>query len=176
MNRHTFVDLRPGDPARGSPPPTLLLGGGGPSQALGSSMPSTGFRCRTHGWGCGGLREGSNERARAAGRHCARAGRMELRSRARVAGRDSADRYGHFVGGEWLEPKETYTTIAPATEEPLAEVGQATPEEIDAAVRAARAAFENGWSSLAPSERRSTSTGSRASCRSAHASSPCSSR
>ena len=41
------------------------------------------------------------------------------------------ERYGHFVGGEWLEPRETYTTITPATEEPLAEVGQATPEEVD---------------------------------------------
>jgi len=32
-----------------------------------------------------------------------------------------ADRYGHFVGGEWIEAEETYTTISPATEEPLAE-------------------------------------------------------
>ncbi|TML83090.1 MAG: aldehyde dehydrogenase family protein [Actinobacteria bacterium] len=63
------------------------------------------------------------------------------------------ERYGHFVGGDWLEPAETYTTISPATEEPLAEVGQATPEEVDRAVAAARAAFENGWSGLAASER-----------------------
>ena len=26
------------------------------------------------------------------------------------------ERYGHFVGGEWLEPKETYTTIDPSSE------------------------------------------------------------
>jgi len=63
------------------------------------------------------------------------------------------ERYGHFVGGEWLEPKETYTTISPATEEPLAEVGQATPEEVHAAVAAARHAYENGWSDIAPAER-----------------------
>ncbi|MFL6030189.1 MAG: aldehyde dehydrogenase family protein [Gaiellaceae bacterium] len=63
------------------------------------------------------------------------------------------ERYGHFVGGEWVEPTETYTTISPATEEPLAEVGQATPEEVAAAVAAARGAFENGWSGLAASER-----------------------
>jgi aldehyde dehydrogenase (NAD+) len=63
------------------------------------------------------------------------------------------ERYGHFVGGQWLEPSETYTTINPATEEPLAEVGQATPAEVGAAVDAARAAFEDGWSALAPSER-----------------------
>lgn len=63
------------------------------------------------------------------------------------------ERYGHFVGGEWLEPKETYTTISPATEEPLAEVGQATDEEVQLAVGAARDAFENGWSALAGAER-----------------------
>jgi aldehyde dehydrogenase (NAD+) len=63
------------------------------------------------------------------------------------------ERYGHFIGGEWVEPKETYTTISPATEEPLAEVGQATPEEVAAAAAAARNAFENGWSEIAPSER-----------------------
>jgi aldehyde dehydrogenase (NAD+) len=63
------------------------------------------------------------------------------------------ERYGHFVGGEWLEPKETYTTIDPSSEEPLAEVGQATDEEVQLAVAAAREAFENGWSALAGSER-----------------------
>jgi aldehyde dehydrogenase (NAD+) len=63
------------------------------------------------------------------------------------------ERYGHFVGGQWLEPKETYTTISPATEEPLAEVGQATEEEVQHAVQAARDAFENGWSALAGAER-----------------------
>ena len=63
------------------------------------------------------------------------------------------DRYGHYVGGQWLEPSETYTTISPATEEPLAEVGQATPEEVEAAVAAARDAFENGWSGIPAAER-----------------------
>jgi len=63
------------------------------------------------------------------------------------------DRYGHFVGGQWLEPSEIYTTISPATEETLAEVGQATPEEVEGAVTAAREAFENGWSGIAPAER-----------------------
>jgi aldehyde dehydrogenase (NAD+) len=63
------------------------------------------------------------------------------------------ERYGLFVGGEWLEPKETYTTIEPASEEPLAEVGQATEKEVGLAVSAAREAFENGWSALPGSER-----------------------
>src|SRR5262249_28783856 len=63
------------------------------------------------------------------------------------------ERYGHFVGGEWLEPADTYTTISPASEEPLAEGGQATPAEIQRAVEAARDAFDDGWSQLAASER-----------------------
>ena len=63
------------------------------------------------------------------------------------------DRYGLFVAGDWLEPTETYTTIDPSSEEPLAEVGQATAEEVDQAVGAAREAFDDGWSSISPSER-----------------------
>jgi len=63
------------------------------------------------------------------------------------------DRYGLFIGGKWIEPKETYETIDPSTEEPLAQVGQATPEEIDLAVQAGREAFENGWSTISPAER-----------------------
>ena len=63
------------------------------------------------------------------------------------------DRYGLFIGGDWIEPKETYETIDPSTEEPLAQVGQATPEEIDLAVKASRDAFENGWSTISPTER-----------------------
>jgi aldehyde dehydrogenase (NAD+) len=63
------------------------------------------------------------------------------------------DRYGLFIGGEWIEPKETYETIDPSTEETLAQVGQATPEEINLAVQAAHEAFENGWSTISPTER-----------------------
>jgi aldehyde dehydrogenase (NAD+) len=63
------------------------------------------------------------------------------------------DRYGLFVGGEWLEPSETYETISPASEEPLAVIGQGTSADVDRAVDAARGAFADGWSSLPGSER-----------------------
>jgi aldehyde dehydrogenase (NAD+) len=63
------------------------------------------------------------------------------------------ERYGLFIGGEWVEPSETYTTIAPRDEEALAEVGQGTEQDVDRAVAAARGAFEDGWSALAGSER-----------------------
>jgi aldehyde dehydrogenase (NAD+) len=66
-----------------------------------------------------------------------------------------APRYGLYVGGELVEPRsgEYVPTIDPATEEPLAEVAQAGPEDIDAAVTAARDAYEERWSAISPSER-----------------------
>jgi aldehyde dehydrogenase (NAD+) len=65
------------------------------------------------------------------------------------------ERYGLFVGGEWVEPRsgEWYTTISPATEEPLAEVAQAGSEDVEAAVAAARAAHDDGWSKLPGADR-----------------------
>jgi aldehyde dehydrogenase (NAD+) len=63
------------------------------------------------------------------------------------------DAYGLYVGGKWLEPAETYTTISPASEEPLAAVGQASAADVDVAVGAAREAFEGEWSALRPTER-----------------------
>jgi aldehyde dehydrogenase (NAD+) len=64
-------------------------------------------------------------------------------------------RYGLFIGGEQVEPRsgEHFTSVAPATEEPLAEVAQAGEEDVDLAVSAARDAFENGWSEIRPAER-----------------------
>jgi aldehyde dehydrogenase (NAD+) len=65
------------------------------------------------------------------------------------------DRYGLFVGGDWVEPRsgEFHPSVSPATEEPLAEVAYAGSEDVDLAVATARDAFENGWSDLPASER-----------------------
>jgi aldehyde dehydrogenase (NAD+) len=65
------------------------------------------------------------------------------------------ERYGLFIGSEYVEPRSGtwFTSISPATEEPLAEVAQAGPEDVALAVEAARDAFENGWSDLRPAER-----------------------
>jgi len=65
------------------------------------------------------------------------------------------ERYGLFVGGEFVEPQsgQWFSTVSPSTEETLTEVAQAGEDDVDAAVGAARSAFENGWSSLAPPER-----------------------
>src|SRR5580765_695024 len=64
-----------------------------------------------------------------------------------------AERYGHYVGGEWLDASETYETISPRDEAPLAAIGQATQAEVESAVAAARNAYADGWSSLPGSER-----------------------
>jgi aldehyde dehydrogenase (NAD+) len=64
------------------------------------------------------------------------------------------DSYGLFIGGEFVEPADgTYApTINPATEEPLAEVAQAGPVDVERAVAAARAA-QPRWAALPPLER-----------------------
>ena len=62
------------------------------------------------------------------------------------------ERYGLYVGGEWLESAEHFTTIAPRDESPLAEVGQASEADVHAAVAAARDASK-AWAKLPGSER-----------------------
>jgi acyl-CoA reductase-like NAD-dependent aldehyde dehydrogenase len=49
---------------------------------------------------------------------------------------------------------KTYVTYNPATEEPICEIAEAGAEDVDRAVKAARAAFESGpWSKMKPAER-----------------------
>ncbi len=61
-----------------------------------------------------------------------------------------------LIGGEWVAAAsgETFTTVNPATELPLATVPAGDKEDVDRAVRAARHAFEHGpWRRMTPSER-----------------------
>jgi aldehyde dehydrogenase (NAD+) len=64
-------------------------------------------------------------------------------------------RYGLFVGGKEIAPRsgEWFTTIDPATEEPLAEVARAGVDDVDNAVSVARRAFRREWGSLPGRER-----------------------
>ena len=63
--------------------------------------------------------------------------------------------YGLFINGEFVEPKsgKRFVTINPATEEPLAQVAEAGPEDVALAVDAARDAYEHRWRDLPGSER-----------------------
>ena len=61
-----------------------------------------------------------------------------------------------FIGGRWRKPStpDRLTVISPHTEEPLADVPAGTPDDVEAAVRAARHAFDEGpWPRLDPQER-----------------------
>jgi acyl-CoA reductase-like NAD-dependent aldehyde dehydrogenase len=54
-----------------------------------------------------------------------------------------------LIGGEWTDGHDRFRTVNPATEEAIAEVEEAGPEQVDAAVRTAREAFDNpSWTDL----------------------------
>jgi aldehyde dehydrogenase (NAD+) len=61
----------------------------------------------------------------------------------------------HFIANEWVRAAEgrTIPVIDPANGEIFAEIARGGAQDIDAAVRAARAAFEGPWGALAPADR-----------------------
>ena len=63
--------------------------------------------------------------------------------------------YGLFINGGFVDPVDgqEFKTINPATEEVLAEVGQAGPADVELAVAAARSALDAVWSKLPGAER-----------------------
>jgi aldehyde dehydrogenase (NAD+) len=73
-------------------------------------------------------------------------------SRDVVALRES---YGLFIDGDFVPSKGdgVFKTISPATEEVLAEVTEASPDDVDRAVSAARRAYERTWSVMPGRER-----------------------
>ena len=68
---------------------------------------------------------------------------------------DLASSYGLFIGGEFVDPVggRSFKTISPATEEVLAEVAEASAEDVDLAVAAARRAYTQVWSKMPGHER-----------------------
>ncbi|ORW18871.1 aldehyde dehydrogenase [Mycobacterium palustre] len=61
-----------------------------------------------------------------------------------------------FIGGTWSAPstEQTIEVISPHTESPVARVAAAGPADVDAAVTAARKAFDEGpWPRLGPTDR-----------------------
>jgi aldehyde dehydrogenase (NAD+) len=61
-----------------------------------------------------------------------------------------------LVGGRWVQPSSDrrIVSISPVTEEAITHVPEAQPADIDAAVSAARRAFDEGpWPRMAPAER-----------------------
>lgn len=60
-------------------------------------------------------------------------------------------RIHNHVNGQWVEPSgsQQWTVVNPATGEPLAEMRESTPADVDAAVSAARGAFPR-WAGMRP--------------------------
>ena len=61
----------------------------------------------------------------------------------------------HFIDGQWVEPSggTWFETRDPCTGQVIAEIAEGNADDIDRAVRSARAAFEGPWSRFKPSER-----------------------
>ncbi|KAL5338272.1 aldehyde dehydrogenase domain-containing protein [Aspergillus crustosus] len=62
---------------------------------------------------------------------------------------------GLFINNEFVKGAkgQTFETINPSTEKSIISVHEATEEDVDTAVAAARAAFEGSWREVTPSER-----------------------
>ncbi|NUP71563.1 MAG: aldehyde dehydrogenase family protein [Gemmatimonadaceae bacterium] len=56
-------------------------------------------------------------------------------------------RFGHFIGGTWTKPSNTFEVINPATGKRIAAVSEGSATEVDAAVKAARKALP-AWQAL----------------------------
>jgi len=61
--------------------------------------------------------------------------------------------YQLFIGGKWVAGSGSFRTSNPATGEVLATVAEAGKKEVNAAVKAARKAYESKWSQLSGAER-----------------------
>ncbi|MEZ4761565.1 MAG: aldehyde dehydrogenase family protein, partial [Flavobacteriales bacterium] len=63
--------------------------------------------------------------------------------------------YELFINGKWQKPKsgKYFDTINPANEKVLARVAEAGEADVDAAVKAARKAYDTVWSRMPASER-----------------------
>jgi aldehyde dehydrogenase (NAD+) len=68
---------------------------------------------------------------------------------------DIRSSYGLFIDGQFRDPidGQALKTVNPATEEVLAEVAVAGPQDVDRAVQAARQAQETTWGPMRPAER-----------------------
>jgi len=64
-------------------------------------------------------------------------------------------RHELYIGGKWMPPAagRYFDTVNPATTKVLSQVAEADASDIDAAVRAARTAYERTWSKLSGRER-----------------------
>ena len=65
------------------------------------------------------------------------------------------EQYDLFIGGKWVKPVsgKYFDSINPATEKKLASIAEADAKDVDKAVKAARKAYNEVWSTMPGSER-----------------------
>lgn len=65
------------------------------------------------------------------------------------------DQYGLFINGRFVEPKsgQYFDTISPSSEKKLSSIAEANDADVDAAVGAARKAYDNVWSTMPAADR-----------------------
>ncbi|MFT5503877.1 MAG: acyl-CoA reductase-like NAD-dependent aldehyde dehydrogenase [Gammaproteobacteria bacterium] len=63
--------------------------------------------------------------------------------------------YQHYINGEWVNPASSqwYDTENPYTGEVWAKIARGNVEDVDRAVKAAKAAFEDEWGAMRPTQR-----------------------
>ena len=66
---------------------------------------------------------------------------------------DIRDHYGHYIDGRFVEGSDPFESHNPATGERLASIATGTESEVDAAVKAARKAFDGPWGKMSGAER-----------------------
>ncbi|MDQ3383428.1 MAG: aldehyde dehydrogenase family protein [Actinomycetota bacterium] len=68
---------------------------------------------------------------------------------------DIASSYGLFIGGQFVDSRggSSFKSVSPSTEEVLAEVTEASAEDVDRAVAAARTAYSRVWSRMSGADR-----------------------
>ncbi len=67
---------------------------------------------------------------------------------------DLKSSYGMFIGGDFVDGSgHAFKSVSPATEEVLAEIAEATANDVDTAVTAARRAYTRTWSKTSGAER-----------------------
>ncbi len=66
-----------------------------------------------------------------------------------------ARRYDHFINGKWVKPDNGnyFRTTNPATGKKISEVADGSAQDVDLAVKAARAAYEGAWGKMSGRER-----------------------
>ena len=70
-------------------------------------------------------------------------------------GKEHIQPTGLFINNEFVKAKseKAFSAIDPATSKVICQVEEAGEQDVDIAVKAARAAFEGAWSELIPTER-----------------------